>query len=278
MALPKKGLRKINVNGVDYAWRINRQACDCGCGNFRVSVYPYQNPKKYLNYFPETYKRETIKSEDEFGVAQYKNMTVKIPVTNKLVREIILGAIRNGWEESKQGEFSSQKYGHDVYIDNSDIYYFEPGILEARMKDIEFHSAIDIFGVSGEVKCWTYVPDRLLNEPTVHAFCEKTPKIRNWRYETFIIQMIKGYSEYLKIPKDELIPFFLSFFYMQYKLSKEEEDLYFHHIYNSNDCPKFMKTLKIANSFLLFTNPTVYAVVAHTEKGLIGLISDKKVP
>lgn len=94
MAIPKKGSRKITVDGVDYRWTIRKKPTysQALCqGNVLAAVELYDKPFSVLSInFP------WVRYDNWFGIAEQ-------PVTPKHIEQCIRRAIAKGWKPEING-------------------------------------------------------------------------------------------------------------------------------------------------------------------------------
>ena len=103
MAIPKKGSRKIIVDGIEYRWRVrwkptySQSTCN---SNLMAAVELYENPQNILSIeFP------WIRYDAWIGVAEQ-------PVTPSIIETCIKNALNQGWnpaEKSKTFKFNYEK-------------------------------------------------------------------------------------------------------------------------------------------------------------------------
>ena len=95
MAIPRKGSRRIEVNGAAYLWRIRSKAtysqADYGCGYLHVAVAAERNSGTTLVIVTDRPHPWDIPSRQA------------VPVTPVDVREWILRALELGWEPEAKG-------------------------------------------------------------------------------------------------------------------------------------------------------------------------------
>lgn len=96
MAIPKKGARKITVDGVEYRWRIRWKPTYSQCidqGGLAAAVELYEKPQSaLLIYFP------WARYDSWLGVPEH-------PITPKLIEESVKAALVKGWQPDKRGGF-----------------------------------------------------------------------------------------------------------------------------------------------------------------------------
>lgn len=94
MAIPKKGSRKITVDGTDYRWTIRRKPtcpktlCE---ENVLAAVELYDKPRSVLSI-----KFPWVRYDNRFGIAEQ-------PVTPKHIEQCIKRALAEGWQPEKTG-------------------------------------------------------------------------------------------------------------------------------------------------------------------------------
>ncbi|BAY23757.1 hypothetical protein NIES2100_35490 [Calothrix sp. NIES-2100] len=95
MSIPKRGTRKIVVDGEPFIWLIRRQAtndqADYGCGYIHVAVEHAQEPGSVLVI------RTDRPHPQDWGTFEVQ------PVKPKDVAEWILQTMRSGWEPRSLG-------------------------------------------------------------------------------------------------------------------------------------------------------------------------------
>ena len=93
MALPKKGLRKISVDNILYAW--NTTGND---GFINLSIIPIKKQDRLLKCTFEYHSKEISTSMTESGI-EISHYIQQIQITNYIVRQVILFALNNGWSD-----------------------------------------------------------------------------------------------------------------------------------------------------------------------------------
>ena len=91
MALPKKGLRNINVDDVKYAWRVT--------GNddyIDLYIFPIKQPNRLINARFDYHSKVTREYILPDGIKGY-SLKQQISITSYIVRQVILYAIETGW-------------------------------------------------------------------------------------------------------------------------------------------------------------------------------------
>ncbi|MFN0200659.1 MAG: hypothetical protein ACKVTZ_04030 [Bacteroidia bacterium] len=263
MAFPKKGLRKIIVEEKTYFWRVNRQP-ESYEGGLWVSIFPEHKQNKYLQYYPTIAREITKKIKIGDSDYQYISEVIRIPVTNKLIRNIILAALKNGWEQAENGFFSAQHYFQDV---TEETYFdYHKNILKARLASEEF-----LQEKAESIEKWAHYFDET-KQNNLLLFYEKSDENVGYRNVTFLLNMMMHYAQQLKIERKEYISFFQNFNFLHYSPSNEETYAYFDQVMMSKNLPKSLQNLHYEQPTMVFMQKNAYAMVAKAGKNLIGLI------
>ena len=110
MALPKKGLRKIVVNDIEYVWRVRL----IGYDDMNLTIALASNQKRMLQYSTSVVEQYTVLEERADGSQWLKSSGQLNSITSKMVREIILVALKNGWEQAEDGVFPIRNFIFDT--------------------------------------------------------------------------------------------------------------------------------------------------------------------
>ena len=93
MAIPKKGSRKIVVDGVEYRWRVRWKPSysqAIGETNLTAAIELYENPQSILSItFP------WVRYDAWIGAAEH-------PITPKLIENCVLNALVQGWKPDQK--------------------------------------------------------------------------------------------------------------------------------------------------------------------------------
>ena len=123
MALPKKGQRKIIVNGVNYAWMVKYEMDFPREDGMRITIVPSNNHSRLLSIFQRFHVEYRQEKHDD-GAIWFHKLGQKNAVTNKLIAQIIKAALKNGWEKAPDGVFHSDNYIIDLDLDVPTILNF----------------------------------------------------------------------------------------------------------------------------------------------------------
>ena len=268
MALPSKGtgLRKIVVDDVTYLWRINKKPYSYD-GGLWVIICPESQQDKQLIVYPTLGYSYSKRTANDDGTHTYTTEEVSTPVTPRVIRGFILAALKNGWAEAPKGIFPIINYYLDIPYERRFTYNF--GILNARVSDPTFLRVHDT-----HLRHWTYVsPHR--PDYYIHTYFDDLP-LQNWRYEIFIVKMMIHFSRFRFIPEADLVSFLADCHFIQYEPSNEEEYAYLLQFIDSSDADPFLRKLRVIHTLTILDQKGIYAMVALTDQGLLGLIFDQQ--
>ena len=92
MALPKKGLRNITVDGEQYAWSTTGRD-----GSIGLSIIPLKHQNRLITASFSYHSKVTDESASPTG-DKIKAMKQQVIITGYIVRQTILYAIAEGWK------------------------------------------------------------------------------------------------------------------------------------------------------------------------------------
>lgn len=92
MALPKKGLRNITVDDVKYAW-----AASGNDGYIGLSIIPVKQQNRLITAAFDYHSKVTSEWVSPDGI-KGQALKQQIVITGYIVRQVILHAIKNGWD------------------------------------------------------------------------------------------------------------------------------------------------------------------------------------
>lgn len=273
MALPKKGLRKIVVNDVEYVWRTRLIDYD----DIQLTIALASNHKRMLQYSQSVVQRYTVLEERKDGSKSLKSSGQLNSFTSKLVREMILAALQNGWEQAKEGVFPIKNYIFEVEkaLDTK----FEIGLIQQAIETKEYEKIKDL-----EIEIWTYSPNKLPKE-FFHLFYAETSHLlygihffllKFTQNEEFIFKMLLRYARFLKIPQEKLPDFLASQKFVNKSLTEIEIEAHLLSFLRSKNAPDNLQELKIESANFVFQDSLSYGLIAKTEKGLLGFIWDNE--
>lgn len=271
MALPKKGLRKIVVNDVEYVWKTRLIDYD----DIQLTIALASNHKRMLQYQQSVVQRYTVLEEREDGSKTLKSSGQLNSFTSKFVREMILAALQNGWEQAKDGVFPMKNYVFEVEkaLDTK----FEVGLIQQAIETNEYKKISYL-----DVEMWTYSPNKLPEE-FFHLFYAETSHslyglnfflLKFTKNEEFIFQMLLRYARFLRIPQEKLPNFLAAQKFMNKSLSEMEIEARLLPFLRSKDAPYNLRHLKIESANFVFQDSLSYGLIAKTEKGILGFIWD----
>lgn len=271
MALPKKGLRKIVVNDVEYVWRVRL----IGYDDINLTIALASNQQRMLQYATSVVERYTVLEEREDGSQWLKSSGQLNSITSKMVREIILVALKNGWEKAEEGVFSIRNFIFKV--DTALEATFEVGLIQQAI-DTQEYNRINYL----DIEMWTYSPNKLPEE-FFHCFYTE---ISGFHYglkffllkftqnEEFILKMLLRYSRFLKIPQEKLPAFLSGQKFNNKSLTPAEIETHLLAFLRSKNAPFSLRHLKIESANYVFIESLSYGLIAKTEKGILGFIWD----
>lgn len=271
MALPKKGLRKIIVNDVEYVWMVRKLKGD----ELNLTIALANNQKRMIQFFDSVKEHYTVIEEKPDGSKWLNSSRQLNSISSKLVREIILAALKNGWEKAEDGVFPINKYIFDVK-DSFDTL-FEVGLIQQAIETKEYTKVNYL-----DIEMWSYSPNKLPEE-FFHLFYAETKSsfygikyflLKFTQNEEFILNMLIRYSRFLRIPYDKLPEFLASQKYSNIALSEAEIESHLLLFLRSKDAPFKLRHLTIESANFVFQDALTYGLIAKTNKGLIGFIWD----
>lgn len=279
MALPKKGLRKIVVNEVEYFWttRVYNEFKEdiwitiaLGSNQKRMLHYDYNIEKKYE-------KSKTIEYKNDGTTEVHINLNEKgqyTSVTSRVIKQIIEAALKNGWEKAPDGIFDSHKYSHDLLKSIGSIFQID--ILKNKIVEEKNFSYLDI-------DTWAYSPAKgygefyyLFYQETMTSNSKSQEQVISEYHqnEKFIVKVLSRYGKFLKIPHDNLKDFLSKQNFVNKPLSEEEIETHLSQFLKSNEAPLKVKEMKIESANYIFIESLSYGLIAKTKNGLLGLIWD----
>lgn len=271
MALPKKGLRKIVVNDIEYIWMVRLIAYD----DMNLTIALASNQKRMLQYSTSVVERYTVLEEREDGSQWLKSSGQLNSITSKTVRELILAALKNGWEQAEDGVFPIQNFIFDLRtaLDAK----FEVGLLQQAIDIQEYHRINYL-----DIEMWAYSPNKLPEE-FFHVFYLADAGLQHGlkffllkftQNEEFILKMLLRYSRFLRIPQEKLPEFLSGQKFNNKSLTQAEIETHLLAFLRSKNAPFCLRHLKIESANYVFIESLSYGLIAKTEKGIVGFIWD----
>lgn len=97
MTIPRKGLRRIEVNGKNYEWTIRKKP------TYSQATFPTE--MTLIVELSDVHPQNTLKVN--LGISRPDNwiLTHQTSVTPKVVSKIIVAALQKGWEPHSAGTF-----------------------------------------------------------------------------------------------------------------------------------------------------------------------------
>lgn len=271
MALPKKGIRKIVVNDIEYVWTVRlTHYCE-----INLTIALASNQKRMLRHSTNVVERYSVLEEREDGVTLFKSSGQLNSITSKMVRELILAALKNGWEQAEDGVFPMRNFIFDM--EKAIESKFEVGLLQQAIEMQEYHRINYL-----DIEMWTYSPNKLPEE-FFHVFYLEDAGLQyglNFfllkftQNEEFILKMLLRYSRFLRIPQEKLPKFLSGQKFTNKSLAPAEIETHLLAFLRSKNAPFCLRHLKIESANYVFIESLSYGLIAKTEKGILGFIWD----
>lgn len=279
MALPKKGLRKIVVNEVEYVWTT--RAYNEFKEDIWITIALASNQKRMLHYDYSIEKKFEINKTREYKNDGTTEVHIKLnekgqytSITSRVIKQIIEAAQKNGWEKATDGIFESDKYSHDLLKSIGSMFQID--ILKNKIVEEKNFSYPDI-------DTWAYSPAKgygefyyLFYQETVTSNSKSQEQVitEYHQNERFIIKMLTRYGKFLNIQHTNLKDFLLNQKFVNKSLSEEEIETHLSQFLKSNEAPSKVKEMKIESANYVFIESLNYGLIAKTKNGLMGLIWD----
>jgi len=279
MALPKKGLRKIVVNEVEYVWTT--RAYNEFKEDIWITVALASNQKRMLHYYYNIEKKYEISKTREYKNDGTSEVYIKFnekgqytSISSRVIKQIIEAALKNGWEKAPDGIFDSDKYSHDLLKSIGSMFQID--ILKNKIVEERNFSYLDI-------DTWAFSPAKgygefyyLFYQETMTSNSKSQEQVISEYHqnEKFIIKMLTRYGKFLNIPNANLKDFLKNQKFVNKALSEEEIETHLSKFLKSNEAPSKVKELKIESANYVFIESLSFGLIAKTKNGLLGLIWD----
>ncbi len=142
MSFPKKGLRKITVDEIKYAYRITGNDMFI---NFAIGLLT-QNGQLLIGDF--SYYENRFPQFDKNGKINCWHVYPRIEITPKTIRQVIAYGLKNGWKpKEKSGAFRLKNVGDEIELNLKEAISFpelEPTQFALNLAMIKTGQMLDL--------------------------------------------------------------------------------------------------------------------------------------